>query len=209
MVYFSKKIKCMITQAFEKPKVRSRKIPTKFIREEVNGKPYYYKGYKSVMNGTKQIEEIMGSSSLQSFLVGFIYGVLFSKINRKKYLLTTNETGLHLGNNNNLSTDIGIFLKENVVLNDKYFEIAPEIAIEVDVKIDTNDIEYVFSKSAEMMNFGTQKILWVLTKHKKIMLFSKNETTQVLDWENDIYLMEGVVLNIQKLIEEEGINAMF
>lgn len=196
-------------QVFEKPKASSRKIPARFIREEVNGKLYYYKGYKSVMNGTKQIEEIMGSSSLQSFLVGFIYGILFSKINRKKYSLTTNETGLHLGNKNNLATDIGIFLKENVVLNDKYFEIAPEIAIEVDVKIDTNDIEYVFTKSAEMMNFGTQKILWVLTKHKKIMLFSKNETTQVLDWDKDIYLMDGVVLNIQNLIEEEGINSMF
>lgn len=42
-------------------KHRSRKIPAKFIREEVNGKPYYYKGYKSLL----QIEEIMGSSSLQ------------------------------------------------------------------------------------------------------------------------------------------------
>jgi Uma2 family endonuclease len=199
----------MVAQISDIPKVRSRKIPAKFIREIVNGKPYYYKGYKSVLNGTKQIEEIMGSSSLQSFLVGFIYGILFSKINRKRYSLTTNETGIHLGNKNNISTDIGIFLKENVVLNDKYFEIAPEIAIEVDVKIDSNDMEYVFSKSAEMMNFGTQKILWVLTKHKKVMVFSKNETTQILDWNNDIYLMEGLILNIQNLIEEEGINAMF
>ena len=64
-------------------KHRSRKIPSKFMREEVNGKSYYYKGYKSVLYGTKQIEEIMGSSSLQSFLVGFIYGTLFSKTNRK------------------------------------------------------------------------------------------------------------------------------
>jgi Uma2 family endonuclease len=33
-------------------------------------------------------------------------------------------------------------LKEKVVLNDKYFEIAPEVAIEVDVKIETDkDLE--------------------------------------------------------------------
>ncbi len=196
----------MVAQISDIPKSRTRKIPAKFIREEVNGKPYYYKGYKNVMNGTKQIEEIMGSSSLQSFLVGFIYGILFSKINRKKYSLTTNETGLHLGTNNNLATDIGIFLKEKVVLTDKYFEIAPEVAIEVDVKIDANDIEYVFSKSEEMMNFGTQKILWVLTKHKKIMVFSKGETTQILDWNDDVNIIEGIVLNIQALLEEEGIN---
>lgn len=73
----------MVAQISDIPKRRSRKIPAKFIREEVNGKSYYYKGFKSVLYGTKQIEEIMGSSSLQSFLVGFIYGTLFSKTNRK------------------------------------------------------------------------------------------------------------------------------
>ena len=197
----------MVKPVEEIIKTRTRKIPAKYIREVVNGKPYYYKGYKSVMNGTKQIEEIMGSSSLQSFLVAFISGILFSKINRKKYSLTTNETGLHLGTKNNLASDIGIFLKEKVVLNDKYFEIAPEVAIEVDVKIETDkDLDYVFSKSEEMMNFGTERILWVITKHKKIFVFSKNETTQILDWNKDVVVMEGVVLNIHDLLEEEDVN---
>ncbi len=196
----------MVAQISDIPKVKSRKIPEKYIREVVNGKPYYYKGYKSVMNGTKQIEEIMGSSSLQSIIVSILDFFIKSKINRKLFWTATNEAGLHLGHKNNLSTDLGIFLKEKVVLNDKYFEVAPEIAIEVDVKIDSNDIEYVFSKSAEMMNFGTQKILWVLTKHKKIMVFSKNETTQILDWNNDVIIMEGIVLNIHNLLEEEGVN---
>lgn len=82
----------------EEKKSRTRKIPAKYIREVVNGQPYYYKGYKSVMNGTKQIEEIMGSSSLQSFLVAFIAGILFSKINRKRYSLTTNEIGTSFRN---------------------------------------------------------------------------------------------------------------
>lgn len=197
----------MVKPVEEKIKSRTRKIPSKYIREVVNGKPYYYKGYKSVMNGTKQIEEIMGSSSLHSFLVAFISDILFSKINRKKYSLTTNETGLHLGTKNNLATDIGIFLKEKVVLNDKYFEIAPEVAIEVDVKIETDkDLDYVFPKSEEMMNFGTEKILWVLTKHKKIFVFSKNETTQILDWNKNVVVMEDVILNIHDLLEEEGVN---
>jgi len=61
-----------------------------------------------------------------------------------------------------------------VVLNDKYFEIAPKIATEVDVKIETDkDLDYVFSKSEEMMSFGTEKILWILTKHKKYLCFQK------------------------------------
>jgi hypothetical protein len=154
---------------------QSRKIPQKYIREIVNGKPFYYKGYKNVLNGSKQIEEIMGSSSLQSILVMILGFFIKSKLNKSKYLLATNEAGLHLGHKNNFSTDIGIFLKEKIVLNDKYFEIAPEIAIEVDVKIDTEGLDYVFSKSEEMMNFGTQKVVWIITKNKKLCYFQKTK----------------------------------
>jgi Uma2 family endonuclease len=94
-----------------------------------------------------------------------------------------------------------------VVLNDQYFEIASEVAIEVDVKIETDkDLDYVFSKSEEMMNFGTERILWVITKHKKLFVFSKNETTQILDWNKDVVIMEGVVLNIHDLLVEEDVN---
>lgn len=197
----------MVKPVEEIIKTRTRKIPAKYIREVINGKPYYYKGYKSVINGTKQIEEIMGSNSLQSIMVMIIGFFIKSHLNKSKYVLATNEAGLHLGHKNNISTDIGIFLKEKVVLNDKYFEIAPEVAIEVDVKIETDkDLDYVFSKSEEMMNFGTERILWVITKHKKIFVFSKNETTQILDWNKDVVVMEGVVLNIHDLLEEEDVN---
>jgi Uma2 family endonuclease len=196
----------MTAERVETPKQRVRKIPTKLIREELRGIPLYYKGYKGVMNGSKKIEEIMGSSSLQAYLVGIIYGVLFSIVNRKKYLLTTNETGLHLGHKNNLSTDIAIFLKEKVVLDDKYFSIAPEIAIEVDVKIDTDkELDYIFSKSEEMLTYGTKKILWVITKHKKVFVIAQGETTQIVDWNKDINIMDTITINIHKMLEEEGL----
>lgn len=192
----------MVKPVEEKIKTKTRKIPEKYIREIVNGKPYYYKGYKSVLNGSKQIEEIMGSSSLQSIIVSILNFFIKSNIDRKVFWTAANEAGLHLGHKNNLSTDLGIFLKEKVILNDKYFEVAPEVAIEVDVKIDTEDLDYVFSKSEEMMNFGTQRVLWVITKHKKIMVFSKNNPTQVFDWNNDITVMKGITLNLQQLLND-------
>jgi Uma2 family endonuclease len=196
----------MVAQILDIPKRKSRKIPSNLIREELRGQALYYKGYKEVLNGTKQIEEIMGSSSLQSYLVGFLYGILFSIIDRKKYILTTNETGLHLGYKNNLSTDIGIFLKEKVVLTDKYFDIAPEIAIEVDVKIETDkELDYIFSKSEEMLSFGTKKILWIITKHKKIFVIEKGQTTQVIEWFDDIFLMENITFNLKNLLDAEEI----
>ena len=196
----------MVLEITAVPKRKSRKIPANLIREELRGKPFYYRGYKEVLNGTKQIEEIMGSSSLQSYLVSLLNAVIFNLLDRKKYTITTNETGLHLGHKNNFSTDLGVFLKEKVVLNDKYFDVAPEMAIEVDVKIDSDhELDYIFSKSAEMLAFGTQKIAWIITKNKKIIVFAQGQTTQIFDWDNDILLMENITLNLKKLLDEEDV----
>ena len=187
-----------------------KEIPEILIREVLRGEPLYYEGYKDVMSGFKKPEEIMGCSSLQSIIVSLLNGILFGLINRKKYWLGGNEAGLHLGHKNNLSTDLGIFLKEKVTLTTNYFEVAPEVSIEVDVKIDVTTLgeklEYVFEKSEEMMVFGTQKIIWILTKPKKIFIIEKDETTKVFDWNNDIEIIDGIVLNLKNLLDEEGVD---
>ena len=196
----------MVLEITAVPKRKSRKIPANLIREELRGKPFYYRGYKEVLNGNKQIEEIMGSSSLQSIIISIIDFFVSSNINRKLYWVAANEAGLHLGHKNNFSTDLGVFLKEKVVLNDKYFDVAPEMAIEVDVKIDSDqELDYIFSKSAEMLAFGTQKIAWIITKNKKIIVFAQGQTTQIFDWDNDILLMENITLNLKKLLDEEDV----
>ena len=66
-----------------------RKVPAKLIREELKGVPLYYKGYKSVMNGSKKLEDIMGSSEttrldLTSFwhLSGLIYTYSFGVVTK-------------------------------------------------------------------------------------------------------------------------------
>jgi hypothetical protein len=187
-----------------------KKIPEILIREVLRGEPLYYEGYRDVMSGLKKPEEIIGCSSLQSILLSILDFYIQSRINRKKYWLGGNEAGLHLGHKNNLSTDLGIFLKEKVTLTTNYFEVAPEVSIEVDVKIDVNTLgeklEYIFEKSEEMMLFGTQKVIWILTKPKKIFIIEKDETTKVFDWNNEIEIIDGIVLNLKSLLEEEGVD---
>lgn len=200
----------MNTKTEQLAKTNTRKIPNNLIREKLRGKSLYYKDYKDVLSGNKQIEEIMGNGSLQSILV-MALGFFIKLRLDKKYWLATNEAGLHLGHRNNLSTDLGIFLKEKVVLNDQYFKIAPEIAIEIDVKIETDrDLDYIFAKSEEMMKFGTQQILWIITKHKKVFIIAQNQNTQIVNWDDDILLMSEpnqtpIIINIKQLLEEEEI----
>jgi hypothetical protein len=78
------------------PPIPAKKIPASLIYEIIDGKPIFYKGYGAVMNGTKTIEEVRGSSNLQSTIVEYLLMVLFKSIDLTKYRVLTNETGLHL-----------------------------------------------------------------------------------------------------------------
>ncbi|SDF88548.1 hypothetical protein SAMN04487996_11395 [Dyadobacter soli] len=192
------------------PKSKEENVPDSLIREVIAGEAYYYKGYKDVIAGTITKEEIMGSSALQSVLIMALGFFIKSRLDNARYWLATNEAGLHLGPQNNLSVDLGIFRKDGVNLNDQYFHSAPEVAIEVDVRIDTeHDLDYIFSKSAVMIDHGTDTVIWVMTRHKKVMVIRKDEDSVIYDWERDIALLrraaDPIVLNLQKLTEAEQI----
>lgn len=159
----------------KKQKSVPRNIPSNLIYEEMNGKPLYYKGFRDVLSKNKTIEEIIGSSSLQSIIVYIIGLFIGNNINRKKYYIGSNEAGLHIGKGENLANDIAIYEREHTILNDKYFETAPKIIFEIDIKIDlsttewTNEWGYMIEKSQKMLDFGTEKVIWITTKSKKYL----------------------------------------
>jgi len=77
--------------------VSVQNIPKSLIYEMVDGVPIYYKGYKDYLNGIKNLDEIMGSSLLQSALAGLIVArlnMLLTQHYGQKYLVLTNELGI-------------------------------------------------------------------------------------------------------------------
>ena len=121
------------------PKIPAKNIPSVLIHEIIDGKPLYRKGYRDVLAKTKTIEDIMGSSSLQFFIVDYILGLIYSQINRSKYLVATNEAGLHLDKRNNLAGDILLFDREILTIDkiDKHYSnVPPKISIEIDLDIE-------------------------------------------------------------------------
>ncbi len=199
----------LVIEKKRKPKIQ--KIPPHLVYEEINGRPIPYKGYKSVLSGKKKLEEIMGCSSLQSVLVYILGLFIGNNVNRKKYLVASNEAGLHLGLNDNLASDIAIFEKDKIVLDDKYFTVAPKVVVEVDIKIDlsetewNNEIEYVLDKSQKLLDFGVERIIWITTKAKKVFVITPSDKWYVVNYQEDIQVLDDCVLNIAKLLEEEGI----
>lgn len=194
-------------------RLSARNIPDALIYEMWAGKPVYYKGYREVLAGKKTIQEIMSCSDLQGVLVYLLGLYIGNHVNRKKYLISSNESGLHLALNDNLGNDLVIFEKEKVgKLKGKYFDVPPKIVIEIDIKADITDFEngadgYVIHKSQKLLDFGVEKVLWVITSMQRVYVIDRNDPTwRIVDWSETIAVLDDCVLNIKQLLEDEEIS---
>ncbi len=98
--------------------------------------------------------------------------------------------GVHLKYKDNISNDIAIFnrLSANQITK-KYLDFAPKIVIEIDIDIDPTsmpDLEYLEKKTKKMLDFGVEKVIWILTNIKKVMVATPNNPWYTIDWSNDI-----------------------
>ena len=83
--------------------------------------------------------------------------------------------------------------------------------IEIDIKIDlsetewTNEWDYVIEKSKKMLDFGTEKVIWITTKSKKIFVSSSTERWYMVNFDEDIPLFDNVTLNLAQILVDEDI----
>jgi hypothetical protein len=200
----------MTAVAFKDDSKTITSIPEILVYEELNGRTMYRKGYKSVLNQTKTIEEIMGCSSLQAAIVSVLLSYLYRNIEDEGFEIMTNEAGLHIALGNNLSSDIILydsvdFLKYR--LDEHYFNVAPKLVIEVDIKVELEDmssVEYWTKKTQTLFGFGVEKVIWVFSEDKKIILAEPNKDWIVRDWTKDFEFMPNHIINIQSMIEKKG-----
>ncbi len=199
----------LVVEKKRKPKIR--KIPSYLVYEEMNGKPLPYKGYLDVLSGKKKFDEIRYNSSLKSVLTFTISSFIGNFITTNKNLIVTNNANLHIGVGENLVNDIAIYERVNTIFNEKYCTKAPKVVIEIDIKIDlsesewTNEWDYVIEKSKKMLDFGTEMVIWITTKSKKIFVSISTERWYMVNFDEDIPLFDDVTLNLAKLFEEEDI----
>jgi Uma2 family endonuclease len=199
-----------VRNSFKKlPKIPAKKIPAALIYEVIDGKPIYYKGYREVLNGTKKSSEIMGASTLQNMIIQYILRILFRNLDENKFHILTNEQGLHLENKINLSADIAVFETSTLPLKaaDKHYaSVPPKIQIEVDIDADIEDFEsseaYINLKTDKLLAFGVEKVIWILSESKKVMIATKDENWQIINWHKEIEIMEGLTFNIGQYLQE-------
>lgn len=204
------------TAASNIPSVRRRKVPDYLVKEEIDGIRFFYRGYKQVLNKTKSLHDIMGCSSLQAFLVEYLLTLLIGGGAQKRYRIFTNESGNHLALHNNLQFDIALYDKNQLTAENitrRYVQaIPPYLVIEVDMDVELEDTglqtmeEFVLLKTGKLIEFGTKKIIWILSKSKKVVVAEPEKNWIIHDWDDDLELVDGIRFNIGRHLREEGVD---
>lgn len=185
------------------------------VYEVLDGRPLYYRGYEDVLAGRKTPEEIMGSSSLQWVLVSYFMRIMIRQLDEKRYWFASNQAGVHIDHRNNLSHDVAIYDKTVLTpdkINTRYADVPAITAVEIDVKADISkvaDFNYVNRKTKKLLDFGSEKIIWVFTSSQQVMVAEKNaDAWLTMDWHRDLALLDGQTFNIGQYLAEEGISVI-
>lgn len=184
----------------------TREIPKALIYEMIKGTPVYYRGYKNYREGSAKIDELRGSSKLQAFLAVEIIFWLKTHL-KSAYYIFTNELGLQFEKNSWRSADIAVISKQkmpHLSLDEKYLESAPELVIEIDTKADLSEVQnplgYYQEKTQDLINFGVEKVIWIFSDTRKVMIAEPGKRWEIADWSEDIQVIDSHMLNLQDLI---------
>jgi len=177
--------------------------------EKVNGKPIYYRNYRKVLKGELPLEAVMGSSGLQAYLITLLLGILFKKLDLKRFVVLSNEVGFLIKKGSWRNLDIAIFEREKVkpyLLEDKLIPVPPKVVIEVDTKADLSKYccleDYAHEKTQDLLNSGVEKVIWIFTKTRKVMIAPKDQKWVVQNWNEPFEVIDGIEVNLSELIRE-------
>ena len=105
--------------------------------------------------------------------------------------------------------DIAIYPKktlQRLELVDEYLSIPPKIVLKVDAKAhfeNASDADYYFQhKTDQLLDFGVERVIWIYTRTEKFMIAEKDKRWEMANWKEDLEIMDGIVVNIPKLIEQ-------
>ena len=189
----------------------ARKIPEYLVKEVLDGIPIYYKGYKAILRKEKTLENFMGASGLQIFILRYLTYLLIRQLNEEQYYVFTGEGGMHINTNNNFSGDVMIYEQSKLPIfkiDKHYLDIPPKIDIEIDVNIDTTDFTeqtYIYRKTDRLLSWGVEKVIWVLSESQKVIVAEQGKDWLLIDWSKDIEIIDGVKFNVSQYLEKSGV----
>ena len=202
-----------MVKSIVKDKKGNPEIPSDLIRDVIDGEPFYYKGYRDVLNKTKTIEEIMGCSTLQALIVMYLQHELMMKLGIDEYHIFSNETGLQFSKKVRYGLDLAVFdiatlPFENI--DEHYANVPPVLVVEVDVKVDTKHLseeEFVRLKTKSLLKHGAGKVIWITSKNKQVLIAEKDKEWIEQSWYEPFELLNGIHANPGDYLRKKGVPA--
>lgn len=177
------------------------------------GIPVYYKGYRDVLKKRKKLEDIMADGTLQAAIKFWLTLLLGKKLDLSKYWVFSGEVGSHIAHRKNASHDLVVIekalLPPNKVSN-RYADVPPKVVIEIDTEVEFGDAprpleEFIHSKIQQTLDFGTEKVIWIFTTTRKVLVATPNADWTISDWTKTIEVLDGVQFNLAEYTASEGI----
>ena len=56
-----------------------------------------------------------------------------------------------------------------------------------------------------MLDFGTEKVIWIFTQSEKIMIAEPNKDWRTFDWDRDVEVLEGAFFNVPEFLRKKKI----
>ena len=69
-----------------------------------------------------------------------------------------------------------------------------------------SDFDYLHTKTQKMLDFGVEKVIWILTNSRKVIVATPKTAWLTMGWHNDIEIIDGIIFNIHNYLEERGID---
>ena len=184
-------------------------IPDSLIYEVTEEGPIYYRGYRDCLTGLKTIDELIGSSLLQSAIITDLLYALAGL--RKEYKILSNEVGIQLSKGRHRAADIAIVRKDRVATVEdrrKYLSLPPDIVIEVDIKADLEIVDdlqdslgYIDKKTKALFDFGVKKVIWILTDTKKVVVADAGQPWALVDWHQTVQVTDQCAINVKDIVD--------
>ena len=94
-------------------------------------------------------------------------------------------------------------MKQGIVHHPELFE-----AVCKGYNIDTTDFTeqtYIYRKTDRLLSWGVEKVIWVLSESKKVIVAEQGKDWLLVDWSKDIEIIDGIKFNVSQYLEKSGV----
>jgi len=65
-----------------------------------------------------------------------------------------------------------------------------------------DSFSYYQKKTDQLLDFGVEKVIWIFTDTRKVMVAEPDQNWQISPWGREIQILDDAIITLQKLVEK-------